>query len=66
MTKGECIFRKTVDHMSRMALEEDDFRGFSVIWEFRVTEDWVAAHVASRVKMGFKNNRLATTIHWTV
>ena len=66
MTNGECIFRKTVDYMSRMALEEDDFRRFSVIWEFRVTEDWVAARVASVVKMGFKNNRLATTIHWTV
>ena len=38
--------------MSRMALEKDDFRRFSVIWEFRVTGNWVAAHVASRVKMG--------------
>ena len=51
MTNGECICRKTVDYMSRMALEKDDFR-FSVIWEFRVTGDWVAARVASRVKMG--------------
>ena len=36
MTKGECIYRKTVDYMSRMALEKDDFRRFSVIWKFRV------------------------------
>ena len=28
MTDGECIYRKTVDYMSRMALEKDDFRGF--------------------------------------
>ena len=39
MTNGECIYRKTVDYMSRMALEKDDFRRFSVIWEFRVTAD---------------------------
>ena len=38
MTNGECIYHKTVDYMSRMAFEEDDFRRFSVIWEFRVTE----------------------------
>ena len=25
MTNGECIYRKTVDFMSRMALEKDDF-----------------------------------------
>ena len=25
MTDGECIYRKTVDYMSRMALEKDDF-----------------------------------------
>ena len=25
MTNGECIYRKTVDYMSRMALEKDDF-----------------------------------------
>ena len=37
MTNGECIYRKTVDYMSRMAPEKDDFRTFSVIWEFRVT-----------------------------
>ena len=48
MTNGECIYRKTVDYMSRMALEKDDFRRFSVIWEFRVTGNWVAARVASR------------------
>ena len=52
MTNGECIYRKTDDYTSRMALEKDDFRRFSVIWEFRVTGNWVAAHVASRVKMG--------------
>ena len=34
--------------MSRMALEKDDFRRLSVIWEFRVTGKWVAARVASR------------------
>ena len=28
MTDGECIYRKTVDYMSRMALEKDDFRDF--------------------------------------
>ena len=38
MTNGECIYHKTVDYMSRMAFEEDDFRRFSVILEFRVTE----------------------------
>ena len=37
--------------MSRMALEKDDFRRFSVIWEFRVTGNWVKARVATRVKM---------------
>ena len=48
MTNGEYIYRKTVDYMSRMALEKDDFRRFTVIWEFRVTGNWVAARVASR------------------
>ena len=48
MTNGECIYRKTVDYMSRMALEKDDFRRFSVIWEFRVAGNWVAARVTSR------------------
>ena len=48
MTNGECIYRKTVDYMSRMALEKDDFRRFTVIWEFRVTGNWVAARVASK------------------
>ena len=51
MTNGECIYRKTVDYMSRMALEKDDFRTFSVIWEFRVTGNWIAARVASRLEM---------------
>ena len=37
MTRDECIYRKTVDYISRMAHEKDDFRRFSVIWEFRVT-----------------------------
>ena len=45
MTSVECIYRKTVDYMSRMALEKDDFRMFPVIWEFRVTRNWVAAVV---------------------
>ena len=35
-----------------MAIEKDDFRRVSVIWEFCVTGNWVAARVASRVKMG--------------
>ena len=35
-----------------MAIEKDDFRRVSVIWEFRVTGNWVTARVASRVKMG--------------
>ena len=48
MTNGECICRETVEYMSRMALEKDDFRRLSVIWEFRVTGNWVAARVASR------------------
>ena len=43
---------KKVDDMSRMALSKDDFRRFSVIWEFRVTGNWVETHVASKVKMG--------------
>ena len=58
MTNGECIYHKTVDYMSRMALEKDDFRRFSVIWEFRVTGNWVAARVASRLEMGLKANDL--------
>ena len=33
MMNGECIYRKTVDYMSRMALEKDDSRRFSVIWK---------------------------------
>ena len=40
MTNGECIYRKTDDCMSRMALEKDDFRTFLAIWEFRVTGNW--------------------------
>ena len=52
MTNSECIYREAVDYMSRMALEKDDFRRFSVIWEFRVTGNWVAARVASRLEMG--------------
>ena len=43
---------KKVGDMSRMALSKDDFRRISVIWEFRVTGNWVEARVASRVKMG--------------
>ena len=52
MTNGECIYRKTVDYMFRMALEKEDFRRFSVIWFFRVTGNWVAAPVALRLEMG--------------
>ena len=55
MTNGECIYLKTVDYMFRVALEKDDFRRFLVIWEFRVTGNWVASRlkgVASRLKMG--------------
>ena len=48
MTNGEYIYRKTVDYMSRMALEKDDFRRFSVIWVFRVTENWFEARVLKR------------------
>ena len=51
VTNSECINRKTDDYMSRMALEKDDFRRFSVIWEVRVTGNWVAASVTSREKM---------------
>ena len=51
MTNGECNYCKTIEHMSRMALEKDDFRRFSVIWEFRVTGNWIKARVATRVKM---------------
>ena len=52
MTNGECIYRKTVDCMSRMALKKDDFRRFSVILEFRVTGNRVAERVSSRLGMG--------------
>ena len=52
MTSGECIYCKTVGDMSRKALEKDDFRRFSALWEFRLTGNWVEARVASRVKMG--------------
>ena len=52
MTNSECIYRKTVDYMSRMALEKEDFRRLSVIWEFRVTGNWVAATFVSRLEMG--------------
>ena len=52
MTNGECINRKTVDYMSRMVLEKDDSRRFSVIWKFRVTGNWFAARVASSLEMG--------------
>ena len=38
MTNGECIYRKTVDYKSRMALEKDDFRRFLVICDFVIQE----------------------------
>ena len=53
MSNGECIYCKTVGYMSRMTLEKDDFRRFSVVWEFRATGNLVEARVASRVKVGF-------------
>ena len=40
-----------------MALEKDDFRRFSVIWEFRVPGNWVAARVASRLEMGLQGQK---------
>ena len=49
MMHGECIYRKTVDYMSRMALEKDDFGRFSAIREFRVIGNWAEA---SRLEMG--------------
>ena len=52
MTNGESIYRKTVDYIFRVALEKEDFRRFPVILEFRVTANWVAARVSSRLKMG--------------
>ena len=33
-------------------MTNDDFIRFSVIWEFRVTGNWVAARVALRLEMG--------------
>ena len=51
MRNDECIYRNTVDYVSRMALEKDDFRRFSVIREFRVTGNWVEARVASRLEI---------------
>ena len=41
--------------MFKVALEKDDFRRFLVIWEFRVTGNWVASRlkgVASRLTVG--------------
>ena len=58
MTDGECIYHKTIDCTSRMALEKDGFRRFSVILEFRVVRNWVAARVAPRVKMGLKKRAM--------
>ena len=52
MTDGECIYHKTVDYVSRMALEKDDFRRFSANREFRVIGNWAEARVASRFEMG--------------
>ena len=52
MTNGECIYRKTVDYMFRVALEKDDFRRFLVICEIRVTGNWVVARIASKVENG--------------
>ena len=50
MTNGECIYRKTVDYMSRMALEKDDFgRVFS---DLGISCYKKLARVASRLEMG--------------
>ena len=54
MTDGECIYHRTINYTSRIALEKDGFRRFSVILEFRIVRNWVAARVAQRVKMGLK------------
>ena len=51
MKDNESIYRKPVDYVSRMALEKDDFRRFSVIREFRVTGNWVEACVAPRLEI---------------
>ena len=56
MTNGECIYHKIVNYMFRMAHEKDDFRRFSVIWEFRVTGNWVATRVALRWKWAFNRH----------
>ena len=63
MTKIKFIYYKTVDYMSRMALEKDDFGRFTVIWEFLVTGNWVEARVASRVKIGLLTSRLVQYIY---
>ena len=52
--------------MFRMALEKDDFRRVSVIWEFRVTGNWVDSSCIKvgngpltcncRIKRGSENN----------
>ena len=38
MTNGKCIYCEKVDYKSRMALEKDDFRRFTVICEFVLQE----------------------------
>ena len=53
MTNGECINRKIVDYMSRIALEKDDFRRFvREHWEFRVTGNWVRGARCIKVENG--------------
>ena len=52
MMNGKCIYRITVNYESRMAPEKNDFRRISVIWEFLVTGNWVAARIASRLEIG--------------
>lgn len=56
MMNGKCIYCKTFDYMSRMALKKDKLRRFSVIWEFHVTGNWVEAHIASRLKIAFNTS----------
>ena len=76
---SECIYRKTVDYMSRMALAKDDFRRSSLFWEFRVTGNWVKVHVAyqgwkwafkkrlefSRNKEKHATTSLVSRVHYT-
>ena len=52
MTNGKCIYCKKVDYKSRMALEKDDFRRFTVICEFVLQEIGSTGNIVSRLEMG--------------